>query len=286
MPTRFRRDTAVTPVAHPDSEAGGSGAERAHAFFEARVDEAWWVARGPNGGYLAAIILRALGETVADADRAPRSLTTHFVAPPEAGVITIATNVERRGRSLTTCTARVEQGDRLIALGVAAFSTPRPGPEFCDLVRPEVADPATIAAETVPADAPPIARRWDTRWAIGERPWTGGAPSPAAIGGGWIRLEEPQPFDAPVLAAVTDAWIPPVFSRAPVPMVVPTVDLTVHFRAGLPHPGIGPEDFLLAVFRTNVSAGGFLEEDGEVWAADGTLLAQSRQLAAILPLGA
>ncbi len=268
--TRFQRDTAVI-------------ARDAHRF-DARVDEAWWVARGPNGGYLAAIVLRALTEAVADANRAPRSLTIHFVTPPEAGSISITTCTERQGRSLTTCTARVEQGDRLIALGVSAFSLPRPGPEFCDLVRPEVADPSSIRAEAVPAEAPAIAHRWDTRWAIGERPWTG-APSPAAIAGGWIRLEEPQAFDAPVLAAVTDAWIPPVFSRAPQPMVVPTVDLTVHFRAGVPHPAMADDDFLLAVFRTNVSAGGFLEEDGEVWAPDGTLLAQSRQLAAILPLG-
>jgi len=268
--SRFQRDTTVTRV-DPDR-------------FEATVDEAWWVARGPNGGYLAAIVLRALTEAVADAERSPRSLTVHFVAPPEAGTITLATRIERQGRSLSTCTARVEQGDRLIALGVAAFSMPRPGPEFCDLVRPDVADPTTLPHESVIPEAPPIAHRWETRWAIGDRPWTGGKPSSAAIAGGWIRLEEPQPFDPPALAAVTDAWIPPVFSRAPEPMVVPTVDLTVHFRAGLPHPGLGPEDFLLAVFRTNVSAGGFLEEDGEVWAPDGTLLAQSRQLAAILPL--
>ncbi len=271
VPTRFQRDTAVTAL---DGHR-----------FEATVDEAWWVARGPNGGYLAAIVLRALTDAVADAARAPRSLTVHFVAPPEAGRISIDTTIERQGRSLTTCTARVTQGARLIALGIAAFSTPRPGPEFCDLVRPTVPEPDGLPAESMPAEAPPIAHRWDTRWAIGDRPWTGPSPSPTAIGGGWIRLEEPQVFDAPVLAAVTDAWIPPVFSRAPEPMVVPTVDLTVHFRAGVPHPGVGPDDFLLAVFRTNVSAGGFLEEDGEVWAPDGTLLAQSRQLAAILPLG-
>ena len=136
MPTRFQRDTTVT--------------QRDAHRFEARVDEAWWVARGPNGGYLAAIILRALGETVADADRAPRSLTIHFVAPPEAGAIMLTTNIERQGRSLTTCTARVEQGDRLIALGVAAFSTTRPGPEFCDLVRPDAVSYTHLTLPTTP----------------------------------------------------------------------------------------------------------------------------------------
>jgi hypothetical protein len=32
-------------------------------------------------------------------------------------------------------------------------------------------------------------------------------------------------------------------------------------------------------------ADGFFEEDGVVWAADGTVLAQSRQLALLMPVG-
>jgi acyl-CoA thioesterase len=104
------------------------------------------------------------------------------------------------------------------------------------------------------------------------------------VAGGWIRLPEHRVVDAFVASAVTDAWIPPTFSRVEVPVFVPTVDLTIHFRAELPHPGLLPDSFVLAAFRTTVAAGGFLEEDGEIWAPDGTLLAQSRQLATVLPL--
>lgn len=270
MTTRFVRDTAVGRV---DDHV-----------FRARADTAWWVARGPNGGYLAAILTRALTEAVDDASRAPRSLTVHFAAPPEEGEVTITTAIERQGRALTSCSARMTQGDRLLAVAMAAFSSPRPGPEFCDLEMPPVAPPDSIASAAAMASAPPIAQRWETRWAIGRRPWTDEPLAHEALAGGWIRLEEPQVFDAPVIAAVTDAWVPPLFSRSDEPMVVPTIDLTVHFRRALPHAGVAPEDFLLAVFRTNAAAEGFLEEDGEVWAADGTLLAQSRQLATFLPL--
>jgi acyl-CoA thioesterase len=106
-----------------------------------------------------------------------------------------------------------------------------------------------------------------------------------AIAGGWIRLPEPRVVDPLLAAAITDGWLPPTFSRIQQAVVVPTVDLTIHFRAALPHPGLAPDAFVLAAFRTNVAADGFLEEDGEIWAPDGTLLAQSRQLATILPLG-
>ena len=66
---------------------------------------------------------------------------------------------------------------------------------------------------------------------------------------------------------------------------VPTVDLTIHFRAELPHPGARDDVVARRVPHRRVADGGFLEEDGEVWAPDGTLLAQSRQLATMLPFG-
>ncbi len=83
MASRFERDTAI---------------ERLDARrFGARVDAAWWVARGPNGGYLAGIITRALVATVDDPERAPRSLTIHFAAPPEEGTVEITTCSSVRG---------------------------------------------------------------------------------------------------------------------------------------------------------------------------------------------
>jgi acyl-CoA thioesterase len=272
VPTRFEADTAV--------HAAGEGR------YEASVDEGWLVIRGPNGGYVAAIILRALADTVGDASRAPRSLTVHFVSPADVGPVTVTTAIERVGRSLTSCSARLHQDDRLVALAVAAFSAPRPGPEFCDKQIPHVPTPDAIEAPVIPPEAPNIARRWETRWAVGDPPWVQGPPSDEAVAGGWIRLEEPQVLDACAVAAITDAWVPPVFSRTREPLAVPTIDLTVHFRTSLPLATATPDDFLLAMFRTSAAKDGFMEEDGEVWSCDGTLVAQSRQLAAILPFSA
>ena len=42
---------------------------------------------------------------------------------------------------------------------------------------------------------------------------------------------------------------------------------------------------VLARFTSSTSAGGFFEEDGALWSPDGTLLAQSRQLALLFPMG-
>ena len=88
-------------------------------------------------------------------------------------------------------------------------------------------------------------------------------------------------LDALALVAMSDAWVPSVFARVGRPVAVPTIDLTVHLRAGLPRPDVG--EWCLGVFRSRVAAEGFVEEDGELWAPDGVLLAQSRQLAVLVP---
>jgi hypothetical protein len=81
------------------------------------------------------------------------------------------------------------------------------------------------------------------------------------------------------------------------PVAVPTVDLTVHFREPLPvlpkgarpasaaasHADADPRELCLAQTTTELIHDGFFVEDGLIWAADGTLLAHSRQLAIVIP---
>jgi acyl-CoA thioesterase len=61
------------------------------------------------------------------------------------------------------------------------------------------------------------------------------------------------------------------------PRGMPTIDLTIHFRAPVPTDA-KPDDFYLGVFRSRTLRDGFAEEDAEIWTRGGLLLAQSRQL--------
>src|ERR1035438_3662024 len=88
----FDSDTAVALERESESER----------LFAAEVSPDWRAGRGPHGGYLAAMMLRALIETVADPARAPRSLTIHYARAPEPGPVSIHTVIERGGRSLST----------------------------------------------------------------------------------------------------------------------------------------------------------------------------------------
>src|SRR3954453_14082995 len=138
MPSRFDDETAVRPT--------GDGR------FAATMSEAWWVHRGPNGGYLAAGILRALTAAGGGGGGTPRSLTVHYTNPAGAGDVEIATSLDRVGRSMTSCSARVEQDGRLIALALGAFSAPRDGIDFCALVMPQAPGPRHYVARPVPAE--------------------------------------------------------------------------------------------------------------------------------------
>ncbi len=153
----------------------------------------------------------------------------------------------------------------------------RPGLEFDDLPLPDVPPPDALDPLPPGPVSVPIRDRYQTRPAFGGRLFEPGA---EALTGGWIRADGDTPVDHVLVAALTDGWLPAVFARADVPVGVPTIDLTIHFREQPPaEPG-----WCLVRFRSNLAADGYIEEDGEVWSADGRLLAQSRQLAVLLPL--
>ncbi len=249
----------------------------AEGRWAASVDPGWSAPMGPNGGYLATIVLRALTAAVADPERAPRSLNLHYLRPPAAGPCEVAVTVERTGRSLTSLSARLEQDGRLCVLALAAFAVDMPSAiDYAD-PPPEVPPFASVPRAAIPAGAPPISHRFDVRPAIGPAPFSG---AEEACTGGWLALDPPREADALACATYLDAWLPVPFMRLTAPIAAPTIDLSIHFRTRAPQVA-GP---VLTRFTGRTSREGFFEEDGEVWSPDGVLLAQSRQLALARPL--
>jgi acyl-CoA thioesterase len=261
--SRFERDTTVAPL--------GNGR------WEAHYDEGWFATTGPNGGYLAAIVLKAMAAEIDDAARLPRSLNLHYLRPSGAGEAEIDVTVERAGRRLSTVTARVLQDDKLCLIATAAFS--EAFETAADYTDPPPDVPPAGAVDIVPQERAlvPVAKRFELRPALGAAPFSS---ADEALTGGWIDFAEgDQPIDPPALAMIADAWIPSPFVRLDRMVGAPTVDLTVHFRA----PELVVTGPVLVVFRSRFAHAGFFEEDGEVWTADGRLLMQSRQLGLLSP---
>jgi acyl-CoA thioesterase len=233
--------------------------------WSARIHERWWIVHGPYGGYLSAILMRAL--LAIAPQRPPRTLAVHFLDAPKVGLVEVAATVERTGGGSTSVSLRMEQAGRPMALALANCGNWREGGlGWNESAMPRVPGPE----ECVPfplGGAVPFVDQLEVR--VVEN---GPGPRNAA----WVRPRSARPLDAIGLALVADTWMPASFSHFGRILFVPTIDLTIHVRAPLM-----PYDWVLAAFSSRLASGGQWDEDGELWSPDGRLLAQSRQLALI-----
>src|SRR4051812_26252424 len=179
----------------------------------------------------------------------------------------------RSARPRPLASRRIGREGARVAPGRGCCAAGREGqPEWDELARPD----APPAEELAPLTDIPVAPRFLENYEM--RPWAN-PPGPATAGG-WMRTEQPRPADPILLGALTDAWVPAAFLEMERPTFVPTIDLTIHWRAPAGAPA-GPHPWVLGLFSTRLGAGGTWEEDGELWSEDGVLLAQSRQLAIV-----
>jgi acyl-CoA thioesterase len=253
-------------VTDPFAVVPGDGA------YDAVCSTRWSAPNGPNGGYLAALLVRAVEAEVADPAYALRSLTCHYLRPPADGPVRIVVEPLRKGRTVAALRARLEQDGRRCVEALASLTTLGDAPSW-EPEAPDVPGPGAIEPWPVSDEMPPIAQRLELRPAVGPMPFSG---ADEATSGGWMRIREHEgPVDAAVVALLADAWLPAAFPRLTAPAAAPTIDLTIHFRRAAAPPG----DQVLGIFRSVLSAEGLFEEDGELWSQDGRLLAQSRQLA-------
>lgn len=260
------------------------------------LSTSWSIGDNPNGGYAMASSLRAMASDVANADETagsttksdPVSLTAHFLRPSLAGQPgTINHELIRSGRRTSTASASlIQDGSERIRL-LAAFADLGAARSQADQweTEPKLSiEPAAIASPEDCRDRSkleqgvelPILSRLDVR--IDPRFAEPGAAGVAECAG-WIRFADGREPDSLALTLFADAFPPALYSLLGRVGWVPTVELTVHVRSR-PAPG-----WIRARFTTRDLTDGLLVEDGELWDSEGTLVAQTRQLALLLPPG-
>jgi acyl-coenzyme A thioesterase PaaI-like protein len=257
------------------------------SHYRAQLTDRWHIGDKPNGGYVLATIVRAMQLALHrrgnGAHPDPLTVTGHYLRPSEAGPADIHVDIARVGRQLATISATFSQMDRERVRAIATFG---------DLGAFAARGAPTDVALTAP-DLPPV-EQCVSRPEIGEGAvapsirdrmtsllhpatgWISGQPTGRAEVVGWLGFADGREPDTLSMPLFADAMPPAVFELLARTGWVPTVELTVHVR-GRPAPGL-----LRTVFRTRNLRDGLLEEDGEVWDADGRLVAQSRQLAMLL----
>ena len=256
--------------------------EGAGRFFS-HVRAEWNGPVSPNGGVLAAMMLAAGQAELARAQPGlagslppARTIAAQFLEAPSAGEVELAVEVLRTGKRVAACEVRLSQEGRLAVQASVVFSAARA--DLLDLRRSMPAVPPPDRARVlgrVLADAPPIFGALELQPTFGGIPFSG---AEEAVVGGWTAMRgDPGPVDSARLVALSDVWFPAIFPRLETFAGVPTLQLTVHLRSSEPVPWP-----VLGRFRSRHLAEGHLEEQGELWSADGRLLAESTQLALLV----
>ncbi|MER7487126.1 thioesterase family protein [Streptomyces sp. NPDC126497] len=263
----FDRDTELTP--------------RAPGVYDIDLSAGWTIFNAVNGGYLLAVLGRALADALPHAD--PFTVSAHYLTASRPGPAVVRTETVRTGRTLSTGQASLfqldEEGREVERIRVlASYGDLDSLPED---VRTTAEPPAIPPMEQCfgPEDGPaPV----DAGSAITERlmlkldpstlGWALGQPSGKGEMRAWFGFADGRDPDPFALLLAVDA-LPPTAFELGLSGWVPTVELTVHVRA---RPAPGP---LRVSVTTRNLAGGFLEEDAEVWDSADRLVAQSRQLA-------
>lgn len=267
--SEFDRDTAVVA--------------REPGVYDADLSAGWTIISAVNGGYLLAVLGRALADELPHPD--PFTLTAHYLTASQPGPAVIRTQTVRTGRGLSTGQASLFQTDdrgrevERIRLLASYGDLDALSDDVRTSAEPPVIPPMDqcFGAEDgpVPVDgSSAITDRLMLRLDPATLGWALGKPSGKGEMRAWFGLADGRQHDPLSLLLAVDALPPTAFDLG-IRGWVPTVELTVHVRS---RPAPGP---LRVSITTRNLAGGFLEEDAEVWDSADRMVAQSRQLARV-----
>src|SRR5437879_2945585 len=116
------------------------------------MTDRWWIGAGPNGGYIAAFLIRAMVNEAQQPD--PLTMTTHYLSRPAVAPVAVKVERLRAGRSHEFLHARLLQDAAAVAAATAAFGRLRPDePESLQGEIPAPPDPESamrIEQEPIP----------------------------------------------------------------------------------------------------------------------------------------
>jgi acyl-CoA thioesterase len=243
-------------------------------LFAGQVAERWSVGLGPNGGYLAALVLRGVLETALLPD--PLTMTVHYLSRPEKGPCRVSVTTLREGRGHGFYRAELTQDEAIRCACLVTMGRLRPaGPSDFQPEAPSVPPPDGLAALGAMGQQMALWQRTERRIAKPEDVFFLRDEPGEAVTGGWTRLADGRPSDHLAIAVFLDCWPPAVFGRTlqADPAGAPTIEYTVHWR------NRAATDWCYARFETKTLAGGYVDEHGTLWDEEGVLVAESRQLA-------
>ncbi|MEP6814569.1 MAG: thioesterase family protein, partial [Marmoricola sp.] len=247
--------------------------------YAADLDAGWVVGGGVNGGYALAVLGNAVTQLTTEVGHPdPFIVTAHYLTASRPGPATVHTRLVRNGGSLSTVAASLSQEqDGAEVERISVLASYGDLTRLSDEVRTMAEEPELpprdqcVSNSQAPPEfkqAAPLLDRFEMLFDPACAGWAVGEPSGRGMLQGWFRLNDERDLDARALLLAVDS-LPPVTFDLGMPGWAPTLELTVHVRA-VPAPG-----WAKVRHATRNLAGGYFEEDCEVWDSAGRLVAQS-----------
>lgn len=230
-----------------------------------------WEIWGPNGGYVAAIALRAAGREAAIPR--PSSFAAHFLGVAKFAPVEIEVMAVQRGRRAESLRVAIAQEGRPIL--EALVRTARDGE---GLVHDATTVPAAPDPETLPRDdedhGHAFWRNFDCAWVAPARD-AGERIARPPYNLSWHRFRPRACFDDPFVDAAralllldTLSWPAACGPHVDSAFIAPNLDVTAWFHRAEP-----ASDWLLVEHSGPVAEGGLMGTTGRVYSRSGRLLA-------------
>jgi len=251
--------------------------EGADGHYRARLSRDWEI-WGPNGGYVAAIALRAAG--AATALPRPASFAGHFLSVADFDAVDLRVTPLRTAKRAASLRVSMTQRGRAIFEAVVWATADGEGLQHDSTALPPVPLPPQLKPMEelmTPEELQQRYRFWHNFEVrpIDYVPWTKRLPG-APIWREWYRFRPSASYDDPfadaarlLLLVDTMGW--PAACRAHPPnngYVAPSLDVNVQFHRQAPD-----REWLLADASAPVAAHGLIGTQARVWSDDGRLLA-------------
>lgn len=253
--------------------------KRADGVLTGTTADAYWNFAGPFGGYVAALLVRAVMDD-------PRRLgpivaqTVNFCGALAKGGFEIALALDRGGKATQHWSLRMTQAGAVTATATIVCANRRETFQHASATMPEVPPPEAVPIAPAPPHLPWLGA-YEFRFVEGG-PEFNAKPLPAAGLGSprtilWLADKPARALDVVALSALSDCFILRLVQMRRTMVPMSTVSMTTYFHATDAEYAAHGSTPLLGVADARRFVANFHDQSMELWGRDGVLLASGIQ---------
>lgn len=248
--------------------------KRHDGVFEGEISSSWSVNGNPNGGYLMAIMAKAM---TAHSDKQSLPIVTaNYISRCVPGRAEIRIEEISRSSQFNRYEARLYQEgkEKVRAMGTFSLEKCESVFEHYETGAPGIA-PIDSCVPVAGSDLYSLFLNLDMRLDPESAGWMRGKTSDRSEQKGRVRFRDGRGYDPLSLLLIADSIPPAIFVTHGPTAWVPTIELSTSIR------NMPKTEWLTFSLRTRFVTCGLLEADCEVWDDAGSLVSISRQIAQI-----